>query len=66
MKKILLSLALVAFAGTAQAECYADYKAKQDDPLRLHYGVAQISGPCPPRPPRRNCAAVWRGRVGRC
>lgn len=25
------------------AECYADYKAKQDNPLRLHYGVAQIS-----------------------
>lgn len=27
----------------AQAECYADYKAKQDDPLRLHYGVAEVS-----------------------
>ncbi|WP_298916809.1 hypothetical protein [uncultured Roseobacter sp.] len=25
------------------ADCYADYKAKQDNPLRLHYGVAQIS-----------------------
>ncbi len=48
MKKILLSLALMAFAGSAQAACYADYKAKQDDPLRLHYGVAQISGPCAP------------------
>lgn len=32
-----------AFAGTpAAAQCYADYKAKQDDPLRLHYGVAEI------------------------
>ena len=41
-----LSLALVLLAGLAlpaQAECYADYKAKQDDPLRLHYGVAQVS-----------------------
>ncbi len=46
MKKMLLSLALVAFAGTAQAACYADYKAKQDDPLRLHYGVAEIGGTC--------------------
>lgn len=37
---LLLSLAL---ALPAQAECYADYKAKQDDPLRLHYGVAKIA-----------------------
>lgn len=29
-------------AGTAQAECYADYKAKQDSPLRLHYGVIAV------------------------
>ena len=27
----------------AQASCYADYKAKQDAPLRLAYGVAEIS-----------------------
>lgn len=32
-----------AMATPASAECYADYKAKQDDPLRLHYGVAQVS-----------------------
>lgn len=45
MKHIMLSLALCAlFAGAAQAACYADYKAKQDNPLRLHYGVAQVSG----------------------
>lgn len=39
-----LAPALVAllFATTAQAECYADYKAKQDSPLRLHYGVVQV------------------------
>ena len=44
----LLSLACtLAFAATAaQAACYADYKAKQDDPLRLHYGVVQIAGDC--------------------
>lgn len=34
---------MLALALPAQAECYADYKAKQDDPLRLHYGVAQVS-----------------------
>lgn len=41
-----LSLAAILMAGLAMpasAECYADYKAKQDDPLRLHYGVAQVS-----------------------
>lgn len=27
---------------TAQAACFADYKAKLDDPLRLHYGVAAL------------------------
>jgi hypothetical protein len=37
---LLLALMLAA---PAHAECYADYKAKQDDPLRLHYGVAQIA-----------------------
>lgn len=34
----LLSLAATA----ATAECYADYKAKRDDPLRLHYGVIAL------------------------
>lgn len=49
MKRILpLSLALVALSGMAQAACYADYKAKRDDPLRLHYGVAEITGECSP------------------
>jgi len=32
----------LAFAGAAQAECFADYKAKQDNPLRLHYGVIAL------------------------
>ncbi len=31
-------------ASPAAAECYADYKAKQDDPLRLQYGVAEVVG----------------------
>ncbi|WP_377509664.1 hypothetical protein [Octadecabacter sp. R77987] len=39
-------LALGLMAGAAQAACYADYKAKQDDPLRLHYGVVEIDGDC--------------------
>ena len=45
MKTAALTLIGFAFvlASPAAAECYADYKAKQDDPLRLHYGVAQVS-----------------------
>jgi len=46
MKHILSSLALtglISLGTAAAAECYADYKAKQDDPLRLHYGVMQVS-----------------------
>ena len=44
MKKILIAaLATLLIAGPAAAKCYADYKAKKDDPLQLHYGVAQVS-----------------------
>lgn len=47
MKHILLIIGLVAGLTVAPAgyaaDCYADYKAKQDNPLRLHYGVAAIS-----------------------
>lgn len=47
MKQTLPLLMVFLLAGTAaQAACYADYKAKRDDPLRLHYGVAEISGDC--------------------
>ncbi len=47
MKHLISSVLLLLFAaGTAQAACYADYKAKRDDPLRLHYGVARIDGAC--------------------
>jgi len=37
---MLMLMALLA--APAQAECYADYKAKQDAPLRLAYGVAEV------------------------
>lgn len=36
------ALVFALAAGAAQADCYADYKAKQNDPLKLHYGVAAI------------------------
>jgi len=45
MKKIARYLAVLIALGVAQpaaAACYADYKAKQDQPLRLHYGVIEL------------------------
>ena len=47
MKKCLLTTCFIvglsgAFPASASG-CYADYKAKQDNPLRLHYGVAKVS-----------------------
>ena len=41
-RPLMLAAALAAFALPAQAACYADYKAKQDNPLRLHYGVIEL------------------------
>lgn len=50
MTRIMLTcllLAALALPGAAAAQdCFADYKAKQDNPLKLHYGVARISGQC--------------------
>ena len=43
LRLLILSacLATAASAATAQ-DCFADYKAKQNNPLRLHYGVAKV------------------------
>ena len=38
---ILAALALLAWP--AQAECFVEYKAKQDNPLQLAYGVSLVS-----------------------
>lgn len=40
----------VVLAAPAHATCYADYKAKQDNPLRLHYGVIELQDPACKRP----------------
>ena len=39
---LIATLALSLTATSAQAVCYADYKAKQDNPLKLHYGVIEL------------------------
>ena len=48
MTRIVITFLALMAATTAQAACFADYKAKQDDPLRLHYGVIELRGPCEP------------------
>ena len=46
MTRLTLTLLITLVAGPVSAACFADYKAKRDDPLRLHYGVAEIRGDC--------------------
>ena len=48
LRPFLLGLiATTCLAVPANAACYADYKAKRENPLNLHYGVIQIdTNPC--------------------
>ncbi len=44
---ILAVFALLASTQIASAACFADYKAKTENPLKLHYGVIQVDvSPC--------------------
>ncbi len=64
MKQIafsILTLGFLAIASSASAQCFADYKAKQDNPLRLHYGVIQLQGACSASAARNEVA----GRIAR-
>jgi hypothetical protein len=42
LKPLLAALALAVLAGPLHAACYADYRARMDNPLRLHYGVIEL------------------------
>ena len=45
MRLVLAVLILLGLAsGASAAGCYADFKAKRDNPLRLMYGVSEIGG----------------------
>ncbi len=51
MKNVVIALTFgvlsFATAQVAAAACFADYKAKQENPLRLHYGVVEVKAqPC--------------------
>jgi hypothetical protein len=43
IEALMAPVMALCLALPAQAECYVDYKAKQDNPLRLAYGVSQVS-----------------------
>ncbi|MBC7736640.1 MAG: hypothetical protein H7245_05305 [Candidatus Saccharibacteria bacterium] len=42
-RALILGALLTLLALPASAECYVDYKAKQDNPTRFAYGVSQVS-----------------------
>lgn len=62
------AIALLVFAASAvsaEAACYADYKAKRDDPLRLHYGVIELPDPaCQSRAAAEEAARPRLARAG--
>ncbi|WP_353475456.1 hypothetical protein PVT71_18025 [Salipiger sp. H15] len=60
---LALSLLLALGATAAQADCYAEYKAKQDDPLRLQYGIALL--PTETCPSKNTAAAQLEIRLDR-
>ena len=45
-KTLLMAGALGAAAQAASAACIAEYKAKQDNPLRLEHGTIEVQAPC--------------------
>lgn len=49
LRILVLALPLISvLPAVAAADCFAEYKAKRDDPLRLHYGIALLpGGSCP-------------------
>lgn len=57
MIPLAIALTLATSGPAMAAECYADYKAKQDNPLRLHYGVMQLNGACDRGPAKSEVAA---------
>ena len=42
IKILLVTLFVISYPQVLFADCYVDYKAKKNEPLRLHYGIARI------------------------
>jgi len=62
MRTLVLTAVLTAvLALPGHAACYADYKAKRDGPLKLHYGVIEL--PDDACSSKAKAARVAAGRV---
>ena len=65
MKQLLaitLAISISALTSAAHADsCYADYKAKKDNPLRLHYGVVELYQGCSKKSAKPEIAARISG-----
>ena len=59
----LAAFTIAASVSAAQAGCFADYKAKKDGPLQLHYGVIEL--PQSVCNGGRNAASVIAPRLAR-
>lgn len=57
LSALVLVPVLVPVPAWAAGSCYADYKAKRDNPLRLHYGVVKLGGACDRSSARSEVAA---------
>lgn len=42
LSRLIVAAAFCLFAGPVAAQCFADYRATMDNPLRLHYGVIEL------------------------
>ena len=43
IRTLVLTSMLTVVPLLGHAACYAEYKAKRDNPLKLHYGVAELN-----------------------
>ena len=65
MKQAFLVTAFAAlWALPVHAACYADYQAKTDNPLRLHYGVIELGDAACTNAARAQSEAATRLRQG--
>lgn len=61
LRNMLCASAIFLAAPVAASGCYADYKAKQDNPLRLHYGIVALNSECNIRSAEREIAERLSG-----
>ena len=61
-KTLIAAMGLSLTATFAQADCLVEYKAKQDNPLRLEHGTLTVAAPCTLDVATTNATAVLAER----